>query len=75
MCISLYVWSYIMFYIMVITYEGGIYGVWNESHYLTQHTGRKMIWYLALLGPCTSSYASSLFPSSTFSNLVQSFKT
>ena len=38
---------------------------------MTQHTGGEMVWCLALSGPCVSSYASSLFPSTAFSNLVQ----
>lgn len=37
---------------------GGIYGVGNDTT-----SGGEMIWYLALLGPCISSYASSVFPS------------
>lgn len=42
---------------------------------MTQHTGGEMVGCLALSGPCVSSYASSLFPTAAFSNLVQSFKT
>lgn len=52
-----------------LTEKHRIYGVGNDTT-----SGGEIIWYLALLGPCISSYASSVFPSTAFSNQVQSFK-